>query len=67
MKGAKAFLACGRLLSGMEKTVEQAQKRVEQFSLSETGKSSVKAELQKIKSEKSGRQPTQAVMQELAR
>lgn len=67
MKGAKAFLACGRLLSGMEKTVEQAQKRVEQFSLSGTGKSSVKAELQKIKSEKSGRQPTQAVMQDLAR
>lgn len=67
VKVQKAFLSCGRLLSNMERTVDQVQKRVEQFSMSEAGRPSVKAELRKIKSEKSGRQQTQPVMQEMAR
>lgn len=66
-KVQKAFLSCGRLLSSMEKSVEQAQKRAEHFSRSETGKPSVKAELREIKSEKSGKRQTQPVMQEITR
>lgn len=66
-KVRKAFLSCGSLFSKMEKTAEQAEKRVEQFGRSEAEKPSVMAELKKIKSEKTGGGQAQSVTQDIAR
>lgn len=66
-KAERGFLSCGRLFFRMEETVEQAQKRIELFGRGEAGKTSVKAELKKIQSEKSGGGQAQKAVQEMTR
>lgn len=55
----RAFLSFGRSFSEMEKAAEDAQKRMEQFCRGGEKKPSVKAELRKIKSQKTASQKIQ--------
>lgn len=55
----KAFLSFGRSFAAMEKAAEDAQKRMEQFCRGGEKKTSVKAELKQIKSQKTASQKIQ--------
>lgn len=63
----KAFLSCGKLFSGMEKAAENAMKQTEQFTRGTEKKPSVKAELKRIKREKSAKPAMQTPQQAKSR